>query len=480
MHPMIVDVAILGAGMAGLRAAQVIQGGRPDGSVVVIEARNVAGGRIRWTHLDAGEDKPLYIDQGAQYIHGLAPRKHPIHQLADRTSVPYQRVDWDDGYVFVGPNGKELSSKLERKQEATVAKIMKQVGQWQKGQRKILRQGDPDDHRPSDMSLQSVVEPWVQQACQNDPTLSATRLWTALRMEISDDYGADLHQLSARHYDQDTTLGHGDAVPCTYQALVQAMLPADDNEMIRYQHVVEHVTFPANPTDLVCITCRRTDNDEPVEIQARRVICTLPLGVLKQQQALFEPALPARLQTAVDHLGFGCLEKVWLQFDVDKPFWPTDADVFYHMADNADTPFRLWFLPARVYKNAAYARMLCCFVSGDAARALAAQSHTETAAQALDALRQILTVPAGTDLIANVHVTQWATDPWSGGGSYSHNAVHSTPNDYRVWQASQSGFYDNRLWFAGEATSPLYPGTVHGAYLTGEWAAKACVQSLGK
>ena len=51
---MIVDVAILGAGVAGLRAAQVLSttrsgGGQRPLTVAILEARAVPGGRVRWT-----------------------------------------------------------------------------------------------------------------------------------------------------------------------------------------------------------------------------------------------------------------------------------------------------------------------------------------------------------------------------------------------------------------------------------------------
>ena len=226
---------------------------------------------------------------------------------------------------------------------------------------------------------------------------------------------------------------------------------------------------------MVQIKCRRTDTEQRVEIRDRRVICTLPLGVLKQQVTtnFFVPTLPLSLQESIQRLGYGSLEKVWLSFHC-PPFWPTDADGFDQQAST--TPFMSWFLPARVYDNPAYTNTLCCFVSGTAARALAnAESKHQVAAQALDALREILNVPAGDNLLKNVHVTKWSADPWSGHGSYSHVALGSTGDDYRIWEKA---FYHNRLWFAGEATSAKYPGTVHGAYLTGERAARACYQTL--
>jgi monoamine oxidase len=69
--------------------------------------------------------------------------------------------------------------------------------------------------------------------------------------------------------------------------------------------------------------------------------------------------------------------------------------------------------------------------------------------------------------------TAWAADPWAR-GSYSHalpgrageRAVLATP-------------VDGRLFFAGEACSPHAFSTAHGAWETGELAAREATTTLG-
>lgn len=497
------DVVVLGGGMAGLRAAQVLREKHPQLSVVLLEGRSVAGGRIRWTSLPASSSRrtkspttgtsettashsssnststhatpqppSLYIDEGAQYLHGIC-RKHPLRKVADTHHIPYQRFDWDEGPLLVGRDDTAWTDAQEDKEERAMRAILRRLANWQKLQ--------TNNQHEDDVSLESIVQPFIQQVCQTDASLSATRLRALLDMEIADDYGADLADLSARSFDQDDVMSHTDAVPSTYQRLVEAVL-APIQDLVLYQHEVTLISFePSSLQDslvrLQCRTGEKDSDDEPyVELTARRVICTLPLGVLKQQSdQLFQPSLPVPLQASLGRLGYGCLEKVWLAFDnVQEPFWPTDTDVFYHAA--SATPFRSWFLPARVYNNADYRHTLCCFVSGAAARALADQSEESIGAAALEALGEI--VPVGPQhILRHVHVTRWSIDSWSGRGTYSHMAVGSTASDYKVWTQSQ-GFYEQRLWFAGEATSARYPGTVHGAYFSGERAARDCLASL--
>jgi monoamine oxidase len=59
-------------------------------------------------------------------------------------------------------------------------------------------------------------------------------------------------------------------------------------------------------------------------------------------------------------------------------------------------------------------------------------------------------------------ITRWASDPFAL-GSYSYNALGSTPADRTVLGAPVG----NKLFFAGEATGREEFGTAHAAYLSG-------------
>ena len=64
-------------------------------------------------------------------------------------------------------------------------------------------------------------------------------------------------------------------------------------------------------------------------------------------------------------------------------------------------------------------------------------------------------------------LTRWQQDPFSY-GSYSYMATGATLSDRKTLGEP----VDNRLFFAGEATSQKHPATVHGAFLSGLEAAK--------
>ncbi len=92
---------------------------------------------------------------------------------------------------------------------------------------------------------------------------------------------------------------------------------------------------------------------------------------------------------------------------------------------------------------------------------------------AADELAQLL----GSDIrqrIAPLAATSWLGDPWAR-GSYSY-ALPGHADD----RARLAAAVDGRLFFAGEATSPNFFSTAHGAYLSGIAAAEAVLAGVGR
>jgi len=74
--------------------------------------------------------------------------------------------------------------------------------------------------------------------------------------------------------------------------------------------------------------------------------------------------------------------------------------------------------------------------------------------------------------------TAWRFDEFSGYGSYCNFQIGIDNADKHV-QALQTGLRDRGIWFAGEHVAPLEEmGTVAGAYLSGEQAAKSILQQF--
>ena len=158
------DVVVLGAGMAGLRATQVLREKRPDWTVLLLEARSVVGGRVRWTHLKSrdesdsscrSDDAPLYIDEGAQFIHGVA-EKHPLCQLAVQHQLAYRNIKFTSKQYYWprgGPKGHVVPPERLAKVQKATREIQRKVQEWQE---EPINQG-------KDVPLQSLVDDFLPQ-----------------------------------------------------------------------------------------------------------------------------------------------------------------------------------------------------------------------------------------------------------------------------------------------------------------------------
>ncbi|MDP1546231.1 MAG: FAD-dependent oxidoreductase, partial [Anaerolineales bacterium] len=104
--------------------------------------------------------------------------------------------------------------------------------------------------------------------------------------------------------------------------------------------------------------------------------------------------------------------------------------------------------------------VLMAFHGGEQGFALEDLSDDEIRAGAMKTLRVMFGdgIPEPEGML----VTRWGKDPFAF-GAYSHIPPFASGDDYDALFAP----VDDVLYFAGEATSRKYPGTVHGAYLTG-------------
>jgi len=129
------DVVIVGAGVAGLRAAQVLQ--QSGRRVLLLEARNRIGGRI-WTEHRDGQP----FDLGASWIHGA--RGNPITAIADQLGATLVPTDYRDLKRF-DAGGQPLSADLDRRVEELLERYFEQARKYAEGQKR-------------DLSLQAALE----------------------------------------------------------------------------------------------------------------------------------------------------------------------------------------------------------------------------------------------------------------------------------------------------------------------------------
>lgn len=409
-------VIVIGAGMAGLAAArELLAAGY---RVTVLEARERLGGRI---YTDDSLGAP--IDLGASWIHGN--EKNPITDLASDAGAFSVATDWDSlgMYSARGP----VSASAVAGAEATWARLA--------GQLEDIR-GDAGRTE----SLEDGLLELVRRRTLNQPLSK----WI-LDSYVTSDYGADPGEVSLRYFGEDEEFDGDDLLlPAGFRQLIRVV--AEGTTVKRRQKV----TSIAYGEGDVTVT---TDRDE---FTADRVVVTLPLGVLKAGSVSFDPPLPVEKQRSIRRVGVGHLDKVALKFD--KPFWPTDVQLF-GMVGNQPIQH---FLNAFVFSGAP---ILVGFRAGSFALNRERLSDATTVSQVRDSLAAMFQTEVPDPIGALI--TRWGRDPFAH-GAYSFPAVGSSPDDRDQLAAS----VNDRIFFAGEATSREYFATVHGAYLSGLRAAE--------
>jgi monoamine oxidase len=213
-------------------------------------------------------------------------------------------------------------------------------------------------------------------------------------------------------------------------------------------------------------------------VVARRVLVTLPLGVLQSRPGTrgavrFSPPIPDKIRSA-RRLQMGPVVKVALRFKT--PFWETAqqggkdrlTDMSFMHRRDAAVPTWWTFLPMRT-------RVLMGWAGGPFAARLFGRRPEAVLGKALRSLATMIDVPLSRvrSQLEAFHIADWQKDPFAR-GAYSWVPVGALE---AVKELAQP--IDGTLFFAGEATlHEGMSGTVHGAVATGWRAANEIQRSL--
>ena len=154
----------------------------------------------------------------------------------------------------------------------------------------------------------------------------------------------------------------------------------------------------------------------------------------------------------------GILNKIAMRFP--DCFWPESTHFFGLLGDSHRDVMNIVNMTPHVEQP-----ILVALTYGEYARTLEMATDFEMVSTVLEDLRTIF--GSGVPDPTAVAITRWNSDPFTL-GSYSHIPPGASPEDYDIIEEPVA----QRLFFAGEASCRRYPGTVHGAYLSGQQQAK--------
>ena len=199
-------------------------------------------------------------------------------------------------------------------------------------------------------------------------------------------------------------------------------------------------------------------------VEARAVILTVSTGTLAAEAIRFDPPLPAEKQSAIEDLPLGRANWVALAFD---------GNVF---GAGHERFVGIWAPTQRTIGftiRAGGANLALGFLGAH----LSSELERAGPAAMADFAKQGVTTAFGADVARRVTATMssaWESDPWIRGG---YSAARPGCAHLRAALAAPVG---DVLFFAGEATSPEFFSTVHGAYRSGERSVREVTAAWGR
>ncbi|MFZ4826696.1 MAG: FAD-dependent oxidoreductase [Phototrophicaceae bacterium] len=427
------DVVVIGAGVAGLAAAQTLQ---QDGyRVVVLEARARYGGRV-WTNRDLNG---LALDMGASWIHGV--NGNPLTELADELNITRVETDYDNGATYYSDG-----SIMEDADADEYYRIFEEI---------IETAYAITEERDNDLPLSEAIRLALVELEYEFGEEENQILAYFINSIIEHEYANDASNLSAWYWDESGGYTGEDVLfPNGYDWLTNHLAQGLD---IRLEMPVKQIDYSADEGVRVMA--------EGQTFVAATAVVTVPLGVLKANAITFNPALPSAKQQAIQRLQMGVLSKLYLQFP--EVFWDADA----HLIGYVDAESRGRWGECLNLADVVQQPILLCFNAGQYGQEVESLSDADIIAGAMTMLRTIY----GDDIPAPIgHLrSNWSNDPYSY-GSYSSYGVGSTPDDIEALAESVADV----LFFAGEATNFDYSGTVHGALISGQRAAEELIEAI--
>jgi monoamine oxidase len=421
------DALVIGAGASGLVAAlEIALTGR---RVAVIEAKDRAGGRV-YTF----REKDLLVELGAEFVHGNLPLTEGLLKKAGAELVPVKGSIWQHRDGQLGEQGDFIEdySALQKKFKSLEGD--KPVAQF------LQEDLAGEKYEPLRSSLKNYVEGY---------------------------YAADTSKSSTRALCEELTTGDEEQyrVEGGYQVLINYL-----EEKCREKGVQFFLSQPVlqlqwKEGEAIAIT-------EKGSFQGRKLLVTVPLGVLQKEGITFFPALPA-VKKAVQRLGFGHVIKLVMQFE--DSFWKDQS-----LTDNKDLSdagflFSGETIPTWWTHHPKEDAVLIGWLGGPKAERLHLLTKEELVSKAIFSLSRIfnLDVLHLQQKLAAAHCYNWSADPHFG-GAYAYEVV----NGDEAIRTLQQPVHDT-LFFAGEGLHPgPQIGTVEGALVNGRDAAHRLIASF--
>jgi len=444
------DVAVVGAGFAGLAAARALEAA--GASTVVLEARDRVGGRVLNAPIGDGE----VVEAGGQWI---GPTQDRVAALAGELGVETFPTHTE------GSNLLRLDGRL-RRYRGTIPRLAPPVLiDVARGLRKLNRLAEQIDPEAPWLARDAArldstsLGDWVERTMW---TRTAKRL---LRIATRTTFGAEPEELSMLHVAfYLRSAGSFEMLTDVEGGAQQDRLVGGSQEIVLRiaEQLGDRVRLDAPVSSIATDPSGLAIRAGNTEIRARRAIVTVPPPIRSRIE--FAPELPAIHRQLAQRMPMGWLVKATAVYP--EPFWRDDG--LSGEALNDDGPVTITFdnSPPSGVPGA-----LVGFVGGSDARSFARLGKSERRRAVLGSFQSLFGPRA---LAAEQYLERdWADEGWSGGGPVANFPTGG-------WTAAGPALREpvGLVHWAGTETATRWSGYIDGAISSGERAAGEVLAAL--
>lgn len=547
-------IVIIGAGMAGLTAANKLYtaaGFKDSFELAVVEGGSRIGGRINTSEF--GGDR---IELGATWIHGIGGS--PVHEIAQQIGALESGQPWEcmDGssedptrFTTVAEGG----FRLDRPVVEPVSTLFKKLMDYAQGKLVKEEEGESSYYYYSqlaDKAFKSCTDvnsggvgsvsvgsylrqglnfywaskgegekeeegiehgSWTRKLLEDGVFRvyeNIQRTYTSADDLLTLDYAAESEYRMCSG--EEITIAKG------YLSIIESLASVLPPGLIQLGRKVRQIEWQPETREKSEVGNGYGTSSGPVRLHfcdgctmvADHVIVTVSLGVLKagvhESSGMFNPPLPCFKTEAISRLGFGVVNKLFLQLSQNHDRKGQDLCSFpflqmvFHRGDSELRQEKIpWWLRKTasmfpIYENS---NVLLSWFAGKEALELEKQKDEQIISGVSAMISNFLCKPSHTKgnpsshelsngnlnseekfevKISKVLKTHWGSDPLFL-GSYSYVAVGSSGDDLdrmaeplpRMSSQESTVSPPLQLLFAGEATHRTHYSTTHGAYFSG-------------
>ncbi|CAO1424857.1 unnamed protein product [Diamesa serratosioi] len=462
------DVIVIGAGISGLGAAEVLR--KAGVNYMVLEGQNRIGGRINTIEMmnlkDNVEDK-INIDAGAQWLHG---KNNELFKLANNFNLIRPEESSEGEGDYIREDGLKFDEFFIKKVDFKISQIMEECEEFA-SKKNVEGIEFPE-------SLEDFLIDKFQMFIddlENDTERSQARqiLDWHKRFQIIDNSCFSLKEISAKDWGNYSFNGESCQTHINVFGGMEKVVDCLGKvhmERISLNKFVDLICWKSEENQKrheILIECQ-----DGTHYSTKYLICTLPLGVLKDNhQTLFVPPLPQFQQDAIDAIGYGTINKIFLHFD--EKWWDEDWQGLQLIWQDELNDSSHWtrYISGFDVVFPEPQNVLLGWIGGRGAIAMEQLSNEQIADECMTLIRKFTTNPS-IPSPSKFQCSRWNSNKFIRGAysftckncdklpdwekTLSKPIVHNLPDGTR-----------NAVLLAGEATHHQYFSTVHGAFLSG-------------